>query len=148
MKQRPEKFVRASYQAVLRLHGTPEFREQVLSAFGRDACSWHGAGERVGSEFSFAGLKAWPTHVVVVTPPSPILESDIADQLDWITDILVENSSLLQTLIQKGAKIDISTWCHTALNVGDFRVSKSQMEVFAQYGISIFFRFMCDEAFQ
>lgn len=148
MKQTPGNPARASYQAILRFHGLPECREQILSAFGRDVCSCHGAGDCVDSEFSFAGLKTWPTDVVLVTPPSPLLERDIADQLDWIAGKLVGNNSVVQILIQKGSKIDISAWCHTALNIGDFRVSQVQIQVFAKYGISIFFRFASDEVFQ
>jgi hypothetical protein len=132
--------------AVLRIDGPAKYHNSIVTCFGKEACSCHQAGDPFEQESSFLPIKNWPTDVVLVTPRVES-RSSIVEYVAWCCDQLIMNNALMQKLIADGVTMDISCWCHSSEKVGDFRLSSDQIKILANYGISVFFRFVVDEVF-
>jgi len=134
------------YSSVLRIQGAGKYHVELKSRFGKENCSEHRAGDSVESEFSFVPIKYWPYDVIIVTPiVNP--ELGIFDQIDWICQKLERHEAFLLEIIANGVNIDISCCCYTDQNIGDLKISSSQIKNIAKFGISFFSRFVVNEVF-
>lgn len=135
-----------NFGAVLRIHGPVNYHGSIVAHFGREACSWHKAGDRVAADLSFLPIKNWPSDIVLVTPQVK-LRSSVMEHVGWCCDKLVQNDAFVRELIANETSMEVSCWCNTSENIGDFRLSSEQVKTLANYGVGVFFRFIVNEVF-